>query len=447
MSTETDTEPGGGERTFTQEDLDRIVGERLARDRQTRVVREPRTYELHSRYSWFADRVALADREAPSHTAARRRLDDYARELVHEIDQATPEGRRAERILRARTRVFDETEHRKAVEGLMRELRATGTDGGISATSPGEAAAFVAPAFLLAQWAPYRGAARSFADQCHALPLPDFGMQIYLPYYSTGAKATEQAEGAAVTETAPVGALEGAEVKNISGQITLSMQLRDRGMTGGGTLDVVLGLQLQQQLDEQVDKYVLNQVLAKGTQITGKLGSSWEAEKFWEDLATGREEVADTAGVRLRPTHAFSTYDFYSYVSRQVDSTSKRPLMVPEYAPGFPLVVGADSYDGGSNNLPKWSRFTGNVLPGGVLWFTDDNVPNLGTTSQSQFLISAPADAVVVMEDEPILTPFVETKANTLQVILNLRQYTAAITRHAAGTAAISSAGYATSKK
>ena len=432
--------------TFTQEDVDRIVGERLVRDRQTRVTREPRTYALHSPHSWYADRIAVADVQAPTRGAALQRLADYGRELVYEIDHDTFEGRRAQRIFQARTRVFDEAEHRLRMTRLLGELRATGTDGGISATAPGEAAALVSPAFLLNEWAPYRGAARSFADQCMGLPLPAFGMHIYIPFYSTGAKATEQTEGGSVTETAPVGALEGAEVETITGQITLSIQLRDRGMTGGGSLDVVLGLQLQQQLDEQVDKYVLNQAITKGTAITGKLGSTFEAKKFWEDLATGREEITDTAGTRLRPTHAFSTSDFYSYVSRQVDSTSERPFMLPEYAPGFPITSGADDRDE-SNKLPKWSRFTGNVLPGGVLWFTDDNIPTFGTTSQSQFLVSAPADAIVLMEDEPILTPFVETKANTLQALLNLRQYTAAITRHAAGTSAITSAGYASSKK
>jgi hypothetical protein len=430
-----------------QTEIDRIIGERLARDRQTRVVSEPRTYHLHSHHSYYADRIALADMQAPTRHAALQRLSDYGRELAYEIDQRSVEGRRAERIFRARTRVFDEAEHRKRMTKLLSELRATGTDGGISATSPGEAAAFVSPFFLLDQWAPYRGAARSFADQCHGLPLPPFGMHIYLPFYSTGAKATEQSEGGSVTETAPVSALEGAEVETITGEITLSLQLRDRGMTGGGSLDVVLGLQIQQQLDEAVDKYVLGRAITKGTAITGKLTGTWEAEKFWEDLAIGREEITDTAGTRLRPTHAFSTSDFYSYVSRQVDTTNKRPLMIPQYVPGFPITTGADDYDGGSNRLPKWSRFTGNVLPGGVLWFEDDNIPAFGTTSQTQFLISAPADAIVLMEDEPILTPFVETKADTLQVLLNLRQYTAAITRHAAGTSATTSAGYATSKK
>jgi hypothetical protein len=440
------TEPSPDEKQFTQAELDRIVGERLARDRQARVTHEPRVYGLYSDHSYYADRIALADPGAPTRSQALQRMADYGRELVHEIDHGTPEGRRADRIFRARTRVFDESEHRKRMTKLLSELRATGTDGGISATSPGEAAAFVSPAFLLDQWAPYRGAARSFADQCMAVPLPAFGMHIYLPYYSTGAKTTEQTEGGSVTETAPVSALEGAEVETITGQVTLSMQLRDRGMTGGGSLDVVLGLQLQQQLDESVDKYVLGQAITKGTAITGKLTGTWEAEKFWEDLATGREEITDTAGTRLRPTHAFSTSDFYSYVSRQVDTTNKRPLMIPQYVPGFPITSGADSRDE-SNNLPKWSRFTGNVLPGGVLWFEDDNIPLFGTTSQSQFLISAPADAIVLMEDEPILTPYVETKANTLQVVLNLRQYTAAITRHAAGTSSTTSVGYKTSLK
>src|ERR1039458_3943305 len=43
------------EKTFTQSDVDRIVSERLARDRQVRVSREPRTYALDSPYSFYAD--------------------------------------------------------------------------------------------------------------------------------------------------------------------------------------------------------------------------------------------------------------------------------------------------------------------------------------------------------------------------------------------------------
>jgi hypothetical protein len=432
---------------FTQDDVDRIVGERLARDRQARVTHEPRTYALHSPHSYYADRIAIADREAPTRPEALQRLADYGRELVYEIDHGTVEGRRAERIFQARTRVFDEAKHRQRMARLVTELRATGTDGGVSASAAGEAAALVSPAFLADEWAPYRGAARSFADQCRMVPLPPYGMQVYIPYFSSGAKTTEQTESGTVTETVPAAALEGAEVKMLTGQLTVGIQLRDRGMMGGGSMDVVLGLQCQQQLDEAVDKYVLNQAITKGTAITGKLSGTFKASAFWEDLATAREEITDTAGTRLRPTHAFTTSDFYSYVSKQVDSSSERPLMLPEYAPGFPITNGADSYVPGTRRLPKWSRFMGNVLPGGVLWFTDDNIPNFGTTSNSQLLVSAPGEAILLMEDEPILTPFVETKANTLQVVLNLRQYTAAITRHAAGTSVLSSSGYATSKK
>ena len=86
-------------------------------------------------------------------------------------------------------------------------------------------------------------------------------------------------------------------------------------------------------------------------------------------------------------------------------------------------------------------------MPGGLLWLTDDNIPNVGTTSQTQLLVSSPGDAVVLMEDEPILTPFVETKGNTMQVIWNSREYVCAITRHAAGTAVITGKAYESSEK
>jgi hypothetical protein len=59
-------------------------------------------------------------------------------------------------------------------------------------------------------------------------------------------------------------------------------------------------------------------------------------------------------------------------------------------------------------------------------------------------VVSAPGEAIVLMEDDPILTPFTEPKANELKVILNLRSYCALITRHTSGTASISSAAYTT---
>jgi hypothetical protein len=55
---------------------------------------------------------------------------------------------------------------------------------------------------------------------------------------------------------------------------------------------------------------------------------------------------------------------------------------------------------------------------------------------------AAHAVALVLCEGEPIITAFGETKATELSVIVNLRNYVAVITRHAAGTAVISGGAY-----
>jgi hypothetical protein len=449
-----------------QAQVDRIIGERLARARQTgdellreherrerreddlRVIRsasvthEPRTYALHSPYSWFAD-VAARAQGSPNAQEAIERLARYERELGCHMAQGTREGHRAERVLRAALRVGDPKEHERRHAERVRELRAFGTDGGITATAAGEAAAFVSPAFLMGQWAPFRAPVRTFADQCLKVPLPPFGMRVYLPYFASGDKAGEQTEGSGVTETDPTTELESNSVATITGQITGSQQLHDRGMSGGGSMDVILRMQLQQQLDEQVDLYTLRQVVKQGTAVAG--ASSYSTEHLYEDLAKGREEITDTAGTRLRPTHIFSTSDLYSYATRQFDS-SKRPIQTPHFVTGFPVAADADDHDE-DGRIPQWSRFTGTIMPGGLLWLTDDNIPTVGTTGQTQILVSSPGDAVVLMEDEPIFTPFVETKGNTMQVIWNAREYACAITRHAAGTSIITGKAYETSDK
>lgn len=438
--------------TFTPEqqaEVDRIVGERLGRDRQIRVTHEPRTYALRSRHSFYADVVSAAQPDFPGTLDARQRLVRYEKELGVEMARGSKEGLRAERIIRARVRTGDAEEDQRRATRLLKEIRGFGTDGGISVSSPGEAAPFVTPAFLLDQWAPYRGAARSFTDQCILLPLPAFGMKVYVPYFASGPKVAQQTEAGAVAETEPGTELEpSATVATITGQITGTQQLHDRGGSGGGATDVIIGKQLQQQLDAEVDLYVLNQAITKGNAVAGN-SSSWTGskeaagmEKLYEDLAKGREEITDTPGTRLRPTHLFTTSDFYSFVTRQFDQQG-RPIVTPHFVPGFPLAADADDHDE-DNKMPKWSRFTGTVMPGGLLWFTDDNVPTIGTTNRTQILVSSPGDAIIVMEDEPVLSVFLETKADTMRTVLNLREYCACVTRHAAGTAIVSGAAYTT---
>ena len=165
--------------------------------------------------------------------------------------------------------------------------------------------------------------------------------------------------------------------------------MSDRGLTGGGAFDQVLAKQLKQQLDQSTNLYVLNQAIGGTSTITGN--STFSIANLYQDLAKGREQLTDTAGVRLRPTHLFTTSDFYSFVTRQVDATTNRPIVTPIFAPGFPIASGADDGLQSDQRVPKWSRFTGTVLPAGVLWFEDDTIP--GSGSNTQLVISAPDEA------------------------------------------------------
>jgi hypothetical protein len=436
--------PDEPDRTFSQDEVNQIVAKRLAREReaQTRVTHEPRTYAKHSQHSYYSDVVAAAWSDAPDQ--ARSRLTRYERELGAEMVRGSKEGRRAERIIRARGRTADAAEGEQRTTKLLNEIRGFGTDGGVSASSPGEAASFVSPAFLLDEWVPYRGAARSFADQCMLLPLPGFGLKVYVPAFTAGPTVGEQTEGGSVSETEPTTGLESSgTVETITGQITGTQQLHDRGGSGGGATDIIIGKQLQQQLDASVDLYALNRAIEKGTAVSGE--STYSTEGLYKDLAKGRKEITDTAGTRLRPTSIFTTSDIFSHATSQLDE-QHRPILVPTFVPGFPLAADADDHDE-SNKLPKWSRFTGVVMPGSTLWFTDDNIPLVGTTTQTQILVSSPGDAILLMEDEPVLSVFLETKGDKLQTVLNLREYAACATRHSAGTSVIAGAGYTSALK
>ncbi len=401
--------------------------------RAYKVVSEARVYGPQARASYFEDILLSRDLDPMVSGPARERRARYSSELAYEVRRGSPEGQRVVRAIKEHHRQEREDLHRES------ESRAIGTDGGISATAAGEAASFVSPYFLELEWAPYRGKARSFADQCHQYPMPAYGMRVYIPYFSSAASASEQTEGSAVSESSPAAALQGAQLELVSGQVVISQQLSDRGLGGGGAFDIVIGKQIHQQLDQELDLYVLNQAITNGKAVAGQ--SSYSTKNLYQDIALAREELTDTAGTRLRPTHFFTTSDLYSYATRQVDATTERPIVVPTFAPGFPISNGADGgpQDG---DLPKWSRFTGTVLPGGVLWFTDDSIPAYGTTSQTQLVVSAPDEAITLCESEPILTSFPETDAAHLQVVVNLRQYVVAVTRHSSGTAAVTSAAY-----
>lgn len=427
--------------------------EQRHRDRADRyqVVREERQYGPESPFSYFADRAILAE---PSlhmfHPDASRRFQRHAIECAGEMRVGSPEGRYLEAALREQTRMDDEVEHRKRARDLIgrareyNEVRAITSGGGITAAAASSASVFVSPWFARALWSPFRSAHRTFADCCDSEPLPQFGMELYVPQITSTAAAAVQTEGSGVTETDPSFGLGNSSIQTVAGQFTVSLQFRDRGYIGNGSTDVQLAKQLQQQLDASIDVYVINAAISSAGVVTDS--TTFTVPLFYQDQAKAREILTDTAGTRLRPTSVFSTSDMYNFVTRQTDATTNRPIVVPTFAPGYPIVAGADDGAQGNGKTPPWSRFTGTVLPGGTLWYTDDNIPASG--SNTQILVSAPDEAVVVFEsDAPVLTAFTDaaTTAASLEVILNLRSYVSALVRHASGTAVITGNTYPTS--
>jgi hypothetical protein len=435
-------------------DQERQLGEYQHR---AAVVAEPPVYGSDSPFSWYADLAAsTAARLAPDMPAllgAPSSDVDMGREAVEErlrkhsvdvqlaVSRGDAYGKRCKAILNEQHRTADPVEHRQRTE---RELRAFGTGGGATASAAGGgAAAFVSPYFLLDSWAPYRAPIRTFADQCANFPMPPYGMEVYIPVFTSADKASLQAEGATVAETVPATGLEGTEVKTATGQLLLTQQWRDRMNASGGPFDELVSQELNWRVDQEIGKYVIERALAGATIVSG--ASAYTEANLWKDLAAAREQLSDTAGTRLRATSMFTTTDVYGFITRQVDKTTERPIWPPWYATAFPLAADTDNFAG--PNWPKYARYMGTVMPGDLVWLTDDAIPAYGTTAFSQIIVSAPAVSMVLCEGEGVTSVFPETKAQELDVVLNYRKYAAAITRHAAGTATINGAAYAQAER
>lgn len=403
--------------------------------RAVAVVNEARVYGPQSPNSFYMDLLLRSDAfDATVSGPARERQARYGQELAYEVRRGSPEGKRVERVIRERCRHEIEQVQREA------EQRALGTDGGATATAAGEAASFVSPYFVLSEYTLFRGVARSFADQCHSIPLPAYGMRVYIARFTSAASVSEQTEGQAVAEASPSTGLEGSPIETVSGQVLISRQLSDRGLGGGGEFDLAVGKAIHTQLDQEIDKLALNVAITNGEAVTGQ--GSYSTKGLYQDLAKGREKLADTSGVRLRATHLFTSSDLFGFATRQVDG-QERPILTPQFTPGFPIATGDDG-DRQDGALPKWARFTGLMMPGSLPWFTDDNLASLtvGTTSEVYLLVAAPDQAIDLLEGEPILASFGESDAQHLQTRIHLRSYCAAVSRHAAGVAPISSAAY-----
>ncbi len=383
-----------------------------------RVKSEPRTYQLDSPHSFFRDLATqtLAP-YATNDGGASERLARHGQEVRSEIDRRSPEGLRAVAELRESTRTADASRHREHFEQRA------------GSTSQSSLGAFVTPQFVIEQWAAFAGINRVFANQTLLLPLPEFGLTVHVPRFTAAASAGAQAggENSALANQDPTGGDLSADLFTVAGEVTISQQVHDRGYRGGGAYDLVLGQQIKEQLDESGERYALQQVVQVATSVAAS-ASTFSLQSFYGDVALARNSVNDTAGVRLRPTHVFTTSDLHSYVTRVFDTTN-RPAVVPTHA-SAPTAGDADA------------GYTGLVLPGSLGWWTSDAIPASG--SNTKIIVSRP-DRVLFWEGEPTLRSFPETTGQNLSVRVQLYNYVACIPRIPGATAYVTSNAYPTS--
>ena len=372
------------------------------------ILSEPRIYgPANPENSYWRDLALQAVPAEPGHSEAVTRLRRHADEIEKTAGTSSDEGRRALRGIRNVNRA---------------ETRAGMTTG----TSSG--GTFVTPEYFTNLWATFRAANRSFVNQTTAFPLPEYGLAVHIPSFSSAPTVAQQlGENQAVADAEPTGTDITTPLVTEVGQVSLSQQLHDRGGMDGLSFDMIVQQQLMSQLNAAIDTYVINQALANAGSVTD---ATFSMANFYADLAKGREQMTDTAGVRLMPTHLFTTSDMFSYITRQVDSQN-RPIVTPD---SNALVQAAGD--------PRWEAWTGIHLPGALQWHTDDNIPVSG--SNTQLIVARPSE-IFTFDGEHIAYSFVETNAQELSVVVGLRAYVAAIVRFPKAIASISGAAYPTS--
>jgi hypothetical protein len=430
----------------------RKMAKRERRAAQPYVTKELGPYDAGSPHSWVRDTLFARDPSLRgfasgrssglsdmSEAAVEGRLQRHGEDVRRAVNRGTKYGRRVQAMMHEQLRCEDVNAHRKRVRELRtRELRSFGTDGGISATAPGEGSAFVPPAILLKSFAEYRTPFASFATQCAAEDLPEWGMEIDVAHVTGAMEVTSQTEGQAVAEKAPTTGLIKGAVVNKSGQLEVSQVWLDRagpGIKG----DAVLFAQLKMQIDTEVDAYALNQALAASQSVSNSTASFEFATAsgvggFVGDVRKAKNLIATTAGTRIKATHLWGPSKFVNYIEAFAMSTGG-----PVWSPSLD-----------DNRLPIRSEgdmrgegYSGYLLAQ-LAVFANDNLPNLGTTSNYQVAIADPS-TVLVFRSTPTFYIYPASYANTLDAALGARVYTACVARWPEGVAALSGAMYKSS--
>jgi hypothetical protein len=391
-------------------------------------IRERETYRAGGPYSFFVD-VALANLRGNSTAkqAAEERLAQHRKEVLAEITQNTKRGETYLSEIRERTR-SDVRSHERNFEAELRAMSSAATSGGT----------FETPAYLVDLWAAYRSPTASFAEEARQLTIPEYGLEVYVPSFtSTSSVAQQTTENTGVATAAPTGQYitdTFIPVITEAGYIEISQQLLDRGgfAGAGGSFDEISVLQMTQQLNAAVDQYVISQALANAGTVNE--ATALTTPLLWKNLATAKEQLLDTAGTRLQGTHVFGRPDMLTsgWAGYQVDSQN-RPVWLADSAAllatppaGLPITS---------------SGWTGWHWAGNLAVFEDDNIPLVDVDQQQ--IIVAHMPEVFVWKGSPMVASYTQTFAGSLAVFVGLRQYIASVPHYASAVQQITGTGYA----
>jgi hypothetical protein len=198
-------------------------------------------------------------------------MDQYGRELDHEIRRGSKEGRYALRVAREYTRCEREDIHRQRYAEIEQRSGLTTGGGATASAAGGGVAPFVVPYFITEpeEIGYFNEAHRTFADQCGTYPMPAYGMEIYLGAFTSAAGAAQYTEGNPVTEVDPGMGLLGNQVTPIAGKSVMSRAVYDR-TPGNGGFDIYMGRQLRHEYDKALTATSWARPSAKGPRLRGR---------------------------------------------------------------------------------------------------------------------------------------------------------------------------------
>jgi hypothetical protein len=374
----------------------------------------------------------ISHRVATGHDERLRR---HAEDVGRALQERSAYGQAIERSYLAKYRQDDRMLSHEALTRGRQELRGLATGGGATASaSGGGAASFLPPAILMNAWATFRSPHTSFVDQLnHDVALPSYGGMVYIPTWTSGTTVATHTELAAVAEGDPVSGYVSGAVVEKAGMLTVSQAFIDRagpGISG----DVFAWQQLKEQLGAQVDLYAIQQALANAQAVTNAgsfaLTSASGVGGLLGDLKKAKSKLTDTAGVRIRATHAFATSDLVDYATGWADAQG-RPVFEPAFDDNLlPIRAGGD---------PDGEGYSGYVLSGLAL-FADDSIPVSG--SDTQVIVTRPR-AILQLESAPITYLAPQGSASNLESVLGVRQYIATVPRYPSAVSVVSGAAYA----